>query len=253
MSGPDSPASCYLIQANGDDGRGGSRPWNVVVDLGSGSFGALLRYLDPSDIDAVVLSHLHADHVVDVTGLEVYRRFNPNGALGPVRLLGPQGTRQRIAELTMAGDAAELDASFTFDVIAAGHEVHVGPLRILPLEVWHPILSYGFRISGPSSIGDGTVTLAYTGDTDSCDNLHPLARDADLLLAEAAFQEGRDEVRGIHLTGRRAGALAHAAQVRRLVLTHLPPWNDPQVIRREAAAVYLGPIDLASPGDTWRL
>ena len=253
MSGPDSPASCYLIQADGDDGAGGTRQWSIVIDLGSGSFGALLRYIDPALVDAVVLSHLHADHVVDVTGLEVYRRFNPNGALGPMRLLGPQGTRERIAELTMAHDAAEVDESFAVEPFAADDTLTVGPLRLTPFEVWHPVLAYGFRIVGPSELAPGSATLAYTGDTDTCDNLLPLARGADLLLAEAAFQEGRDEVRGIHLTGKRAGELAHEASARRLVLTHLPPWTDPQVIRQEARGVYAGPIDMARPGHTWHL
>ncbi len=253
MSGPRSPASCYLVQAEGDDGAGSTRTWRVVLDLGSGAFGALLNHVAPADLDAVALSHLHADHVVDVTGLEVYRRFHPDGAMGPVRLLGPHGTRERVAQLTMADDPDELDESFTFETFTPPTPVAVGPLLIEPVEVNHPVLAYGLRITGPSSTGAGNVVLAYTGDTDTCDNLLHLGRDADLLLSEAAFQEGRDTIRGIHLTGRRAGQVAERARARRLVLTHLPPWNDSAAVRAEAAAVYSGPIDLAQPGATWQL
>lgn len=253
MSGPDSASSCYLVQADAPDGAGGTRTWSIVLDLGSGAFGALLRHLDPAHLDAVVLSHLHADHVVDVTGLEVYRRYHPGGALGPVRLLGPAGTRERVGALTMEEDLSALDASFTFGEHTPGRAVTVGPLRIESVPVEHPVTAFGVRVTGPAEGGQGEAVLAYSGDTDACDGLIEVARDADLLLCEAAFQEGRDSVRGIHLTGHRAGEAATRAAVRRLVLTHLPPWNDHGVVRAEAAAAYGGPIELATPDATWRL
>lgn len=247
MSGPRSPASSYLLQA--DDGE---REWNVLLDLGAGAFGALMRYLDPARLDAVVLSHLHADHVVDITGLEVFLRYHPGGALPPVRVIGPAATAQRVAGLTM-DSVDSLDHSFRFETLTDGSVHHVGPMRLDACEVAHPIEAYGVRVTGPSADGSGQVRLGYTGDSDSCDGLLEVARDADLLLSEAAFQEGRDTVRGIHLTGLRAGRLAQQAGARRLVLTHLPPWNDVETIRREASSAYRGPIDLASPGATWEL
>ncbi|WP_413450912.1 MBL fold metallo-hydrolase [Georgenia phoenicis] len=253
MSGPDSASSCYLVQAEGPDGEGGSRTWSIVLDLGSGAFGALLRHLDPARLDAVVLSHLHADHVVDMTGLEVYRRYHPAGALGPVRVLGPAGTPERIAALTMEEDLSALDASFTFEAHTPGQAVTVGPLRIESVAVEHPVPAFGLRVTGPSEDGEREVVLAYSGDSDACEGLVEAARDVDLFLCEAAFQEGRDEVRGIHLTGRRAGEAATRAAVRQLVLTHLPPWTDAEVVRAEAAEAYAGPIELASPGAVWKL
>src|SRR5690625_1626328 len=111
MSGPDSAASCYLVQADGPDGEGGTRTWSIVLDLGSGAFGALLRHLDPAHLDAVVLSHLHADHVVDMTGLEVYRRYHPAAALAPVQGHGPVGAVERDGELTEDDELAQVDAS----------------------------------------------------------------------------------------------------------------------------------------------
>jgi ribonuclease BN (tRNA processing enzyme) len=253
MSGPQSAASCYLVQAEGPDGEGASRTWSVVLDLGSGAFGALLRHLDPAELDAVVLSHLHADHVVDMSGLEVYRRYHPAGALGPVRVLGPAGTPERIGALTMEDDLSALDASFAFTEHEPGRVVEVGPLRLEVFPVNHPVPAFGVRVSGPAEDGARQVTLAYSGDTDSCDGLVAAARDVDLFLCEAAFQEGRDSVRDIHLTGRRAGEAATQAAARSLVLTHLPPWTDAEVVRAEAAEAYGGPTELAVPGATWTL
>jgi len=253
MSGPESASSCYLVQADGPDGEGGTRTWSIVLDLGSGAFGALLRHLDPAHLDAVVLSHLHADHVVDMTGLEVYRRYHPAGALGPVRVLGPRGTAERIGALTMEDDLSALDASFSFTEHVPGRTVEIGPLRVEPFVVDHPVPAYGVRVTGPSQDGARDVVLTYSGDTDACDGLVDAARDADLFLCEAAFQEDRDTVRGIHLTGRRAGEAATRAAARLLVLTHLPPWTDAEVVRAEAAEAYGGPIELATPAATWTL
>ncbi|MFC4556537.1 MBL fold metallo-hydrolase [Georgenia faecalis] len=252
MSGPSSPSSCYLVQAEGP-GESGPRTWNVLLDLGSGAFGALLGHLDPAELDMVVLSHLHADHIVDMTGLQVYRRYHPAGALRPVRVLGPDDTARRIRAVSGDEDDEDLSAEFAIETFAPGTVVEVGPLRIEPFEVEHPLPAYGVRVTGPREDGTGEGVLAYTGDTDLCEGLGPLARGADLLLAEAAFQEGRDAVRGVHLTGRRAGQVAAAGEVAGLVLTHQPPWNDPAVAAREAAEVFDGPIELAAPGAVWAI
>src|SRR5699024_6661341 len=166
-----------------------TRTWSIVLDLGAGGFGALLRHLDPAALDAVVLSHLHADHVVDMTGLEVYRRYNPAGPLGPVRVLGPAGTPERIGELAMEEDLSALDVSFTFEDHVPGRPVTVGPLRIESFPVEHPVPAFGVRVTGPAEEGERDVVLTYSGDTDSCDGLVEAAREADLFLCEAAFQE----------------------------------------------------------------
>ena len=80
--------------------------------------------------------------------------------------------------------------------------------------------------------------------------LNELAEGADVLLAEASFVEGDDNPTDLHLTGRQAGEVAAAAGVARLVLTHVPPWHDPEIARREAASVFTGQIDVATPGLT---
>ena len=92
-------------------------------------------------------------------------------------------------------------------------------------------------------------TLAYSGDTDSCDGLEEAARESDVFLCEAAFHEGRDDaIEGVHLTGKRAGAAASAASARRLLLTHLPVWNDANASVSEARETYAGDLAVAVAG-----
>ena len=89
---PDSPASCYLVEADDGDGR----TWRVVLDLGSGALGPLQRYTRLDALDAVVLSHLHPDHFVDVCGLYVARRYSPDGPVaGALPVYGPAATGAR--------------------------------------------------------------------------------------------------------------------------------------------------------------
>lgn len=248
--GPDSAASSYLVQA--DDVTG--RTWSLLLDLGSGALGPLQRFCDPAEIDAIGLSHLHPDHVADLSGLYVYLKYRPvlaaNGRRRPVPVHGPFGTASRIGDAYGLEPGESMGDHLAVHTWQPGRPVQVGPLTMTPVAVDHPVPAYGVRVQGPSEDDpDRVVTLAYTGDTDSCAGLEDLARGADLLLAEAAFVEGRDDaVRGIHLTGRRAGLAANDGAVGRLVLTHVPAWNDPEIALTEARAVFGGRIDLATTG-----
>lgn len=258
FAGPDSPASNYLVQVPAISSPDG-REWNVVLDLGSGSLGALQRACNPRQIDAVGISHLHPDHFVDLAGLYVYLRYHPDYLRyhpdGPrpdaIPVWGPAGIAERLAAVYGLAPGETLGAHLDMRELAARDPFQVGPLTIEPYRVRHPVEAYGFRVTGPSTLDPGRcAVLAYTGDTDACAAVTELGRDADLLLSEAAFHEGRDDHvdAGVHLTGLRAGVLATAAGARRLVLTHLPPWNDPDRARAEAARAYGGPLDVATAG-----
>jgi ribonuclease BN (tRNA processing enzyme) len=264
MSGPGAAASGYLLQADDADGR----TWNVVLDLGPGAFGQLMNYVDPRRLDALLISHLHPDHMADVTSAQVFLRYHPEGECPPLRTVGPASTATRIRDVCWIG-AEEVERQFAVEAYEDDGELSVGPLRIRALRMNHPVPAFGVRIEGPSA-GGGTARLAYTGDTDSCRAAIDLADGVDLLLCEASFQEGREDfVRGIHLTGLRAGRLAAGTgdddgaalppgesagrPVGRLVLTHLPPWTDPEVVLAEARSVYAGPVQVAAPGSSWEL
>lgn len=251
FAGPGSPASCYLLTVAAEVSPDG-REWNLVLDLGNGSLGALQGVCDPRRIDAVGISHLHPDHFVDLAGLYVFLRYHPTGRRdSPVPVYGPAGTAERLGAVYGLGAGETMAAHLDVRPWRLDEPVQVGPLVIEPRRVFHPVEAYGVRVTGPSSLRSGErAVLAYTGDTDACDAVVDLARDADLLLSEAAFEEGRDDgvEPGIHLTGLRAAQLATRAAARRLVLTHLPPWNDPARARAEAASAYAGPLDIATAG-----
>jgi ribonuclease BN (tRNA processing enzyme) len=239
--GPDSPASCYLVEADDADGR----TWRVLLDLGSGALGALQRYVDPLSIDAVLLSHLHADHCLDLSGFYVLRKYHPTGAQPRIPVWGPVGTADRMAR---AYDLP-LDPGMRheFDFREWDGRIEVGPISVEPIRVCHPVPAFGLRVSA-----DG-ATLAYTGDTGPCSALDQVAKDVDLLLAEASFRSVDDNPPGLHLTGTDGGEIASRAGAKRLVLTHVPPWFDPEAALAEAVAAYAGPVELARPGATYEL
>ena len=229
--GPDSPASCYLLEADG---------FRLVLDLGNGALGALQRHVDPLAIDAVLLSHLHTDHCVDMSSYHVFRKWHPAGQPPPLPVWGPEATAERLARAydlpTLPGQREE------FLVHEYDGPFDVGPFSVEPMPVDHPVPAFGLRIT----VGDRT--LAYTGDTGPTPVLLDLAADADLFLAEASFRATDDNPPGLHLSGRDAGEMAAKARARRLVLTHIPAWHDPQVMLAEATDVYDGPTELAQPG-----
>lgn len=239
--GPASPASCYLVEAEHE-----GRTWRVVLDLGSGALGALHRYIDPSTLDGVLLSHLHPDHYFDLSGLYVMWKYHPDGPRRRIPVWGPSGTARQVA--VAYGLAPDPGMSTEFDFHAYDDEPFVlGPFTVRPRRVVHPVTAYGLRVEA------GGRTLAYSGDTGPCPQLGELAKDADLMLAEAAFREGEPNPPDLHLTGADAGRAATEAGAARLVLTHVPPWHEPAAALAEARATYDGPLDLAACGATYDL
>ena len=247
--GPSSPASCYLVTAND-----GERDWRILLDLGSGALGVLQRYIHLSDIDGVLLSHLHPDHCIDLTGLHVAVHWDPHGwPSGRVPVWGPAATSKRIAIALDMEPPADLDEDFEFHSWTPGEKIEFGPFRFEAITVRHPIAeAYAIRVEATEPDGAGgerRSVLAYSGDTDSCPGLIEAARGADMFLCEAAYHEGRDDaIEGVHLTGLRAGQAAQDAGARRLLLTHLPVWNDANRSVEEAQRAYDGPIAVAVAG-----
>ena len=247
--GPMSPASCYLVTAND-----GVRDWRILLDLGNGSMGALQRYMDLRDIDAVLLTHLHPDHCMDLCGLHVAVHWDPYGwNRDRIQVWGPKDTADRMATAYGLHPEPGMHEDFDFRHWTSREPVTVGPFTITPYPVRHPAdEAYALRVQATETAADGSTvqhTLTYSGDTDSCPGLEEAARDSDVFLCEAAFHEGRDDaIDGVHLTGKRAGAAAAAANARRLLLTHLPVWNDANVSVAEARETYTGDLAVAVAG-----
>lgn len=246
MSGPASPASCYLVQCSGvDPATGEERLWSLALEMGPGSFGALWRHVDPRDLDAVVLSHTHADHMGDIISLQVHRRWGPGAGLPPLAIAGPVGTLERIRQIDGTRLPDEYEGEFDIRTVRAGHSYRVGPMTLTPFPGIHTVEAFGTRISGPAeSDPKRTVSMFFTGDTDEAPAILEGARDVDLLLSEVGFTRA-DAVSGIHMDGVRAGRLATRARVGRLVATHIQPWTDRAVVEAELREQYSGRLDFA--------
>jgi ribonuclease BN (tRNA processing enzyme) len=241
IAGPTSSASCYLLES-----EHGGRTWRVLLDLGSGALGALQRFIDPLTVDAVLVSHLHPDHYFDISGLYVLWKYHPEGARPPIPVWGPKGIAKQSARAYGLRKEPGMSAQFDFREYD-GRPIRLGPFTVRAERVVHPITAYGLRVESEGGV------LAYSGDTGPCRELVDLASGADLLLAESAFIETEDNPVGLHLTGKQAGAAAAAAGAGRLVLTHIPPWHDPETCLAEAREQYDGPVEAAATGSTYTI
>ncbi|WP_245858013.1 MBL fold metallo-hydrolase [Mumia flava] len=238
----DSAASCYLFEAPYEGGT-----YRLVVDLGNGALTPLQQLVDLRDVDAIVISHLHPDHYMDICGTYVYRKYHPEGPLARIPLWGPAGCADRFADAYDLPHDPGMHEEFAIHEWADHEIVTLGPFTILPRELVHPVEAYGLRIS------DGSGTVAYSGDTGPTQALVELAAGADLFLCEASFVDRPNNPPELHLTGSDAGEAAAAAEVGRLLLTHVPSWTDHDAVAAEAKATFDGPSELVEPGGVYVL
>lgn len=255
VAGPDAAASCYLLEAHVS-----GRVWRLVLDLGSGAIGPLQRYCDPARVDGVVVSHGHPDHCADLVALSVLRRYGPTRDEGLARtpLFGPRGLDRRILEV--AGDTGE-DATrgdlapFDFTSLAHGARIQLGPFDITAADAFHPVPALAYLIEGPAEQagpgqGDGRTSILFTGDTDRCAEVDALAARADLILGEAGWAHREENPPGIHMNGDQLGAMAASSRASRVVVTHVPPWVDPQPTLAQVQA-HVPHAVLAEPGQVY--
>jgi ribonuclease BN (tRNA processing enzyme) len=231
LPGPDSPASGYLVEAEG---------FQIVLDLGNGALGALQRHSSLADVDAIILSHLHADHCLDMTSYVVALRYGPARGGPRIPVFGPSGTRDRI-ETAYDPLARKLGLHELFD-FGAPRSGELGPFAVSFVAVNHPVPTYAVRLTA------GDRTLVYSGDTGESEALIGLADSADVLLCEATFGPDDDYVPNLHLTGAQAGEHAKRAGVDRLIITHVPPWGSRDTQAAEAATAFSGLVEAAQPG-----
>ena len=238
---PESPASGYLLRAEDT---------SIVLDLGNGAFGALQRYLDPFTLGGLVLSHLHPDHCADVSALTVYRRYHAHPLPHDVLpLYGPLDAAERLAA-AYAPNAEErkaTDLSDVYDFRCYCEATRIGPFELRAAPVEHLCETYALRVSHAGRV------LVFSGDTGPCRQLVELASGADVLLAESSWPDHPSNPPGVHLSGKDAGEAATAAGVSRLLITHVPPWTDPERVLAEAKAAFNGPTELVLPGSHYTI
>jgi ribonuclease BN (tRNA processing enzyme) len=233
MSGtwpPAGGATCgYLLSHDGT---------TIWLDAGTGTFSRLQQHIAVDELDAIVISHGHPDHFVDAIPCFYARHY---GKLGPPGLpfYSPPGFVDLISLLVSEGGRDVMGEAYAFRTVHGGDSFTVGSFTFDVREMTHVgVHAMGFRIEA------GGHVLAYTGDTGPCSAVDDLARGADLLLAEATYQED-SEILPFHLSAKQAGEHATSAGVGRLLLTHLTPGLDPEISRAEAAAAFDGTVEVA--------
>lgn len=224
------------------------RGTRVAVDLGFGTLGRLLDLLGSpvaKGLDAVVITHEHPDHMVDLHALLRARWFGARGA-APLPLHAPAGVLQRLREL--ADDPGAVDAVFTWSELPSCDSRALGALVLESRSLPHFVPNAGVRL-----VSDDLVVVV-TGDTGPDPAVVDLARGADLLVCDATDRHQRPGVPAagvgpaLDLTAREAGAIAREAGVRRLLLTHFWPGNDRARSAAEAAEEYDGEVVVAVEG-----
>ena len=212
---------------------------NLLVDAGNGSTANLQRLVALHDLDAIVVSHRHVDHCIDLIGAFYALRFDPQ-VERRIPLYAPPEVFETLTGL-MSGDSA-MEFAEVFDHHLVGHDdrITVGEVALTFARANHPPPSVSVRLEAAGR------TIVYSGDTGGSPELVDLARGADLLLCEATWAgEPADHLPDLHLTGREAGRIAQDAGVGMLVLTHLAGATDREQVLAEARETFGGPVELA--------
>ncbi len=230
----DSPCSSYLVRHEG---------YTLMIDAGNGSLGALQKVVDLLDVDAVVLSHLHADHCVDLAAYSYARRFHPSK---PDRLpvYGPKGTQDRLCQIFDTRPRDGLEEVYDFHTVTPGN-LELGPFTLDLAQTNHPIECNAIRVSA------GGRSLTYSADSAVSDDLVALAHGSDLFLCEATWLNGTPYPENVHMRASEAGEHATRADVGRLLLIHTISYQDDQQALDEAAQTFAGPLGLAVAGASY--
>jgi ribonuclease BN (tRNA processing enzyme) len=207
---PGSAGACYLLETDGGA---------LLLDLGHGAFAGLVRRIEPARLDAVLVSHLHPDHFVDLVPLRHYLRYERRPP-ERVRVIAPRALTQRLDGLH--GLTGFADAALDVEPLVPG-TLRAGPFTIEAARVTHDGDSYAFRVSAGSG-----AALVYSGDCGVAEDLDSLIRAGDTLLCEVSFGPGPVESGPAHLDGPAVGALAARSGAGRVLLTHLLMGYDPE-------------------------
>lgn len=227
--------SGYLLRSGGT---------TIAVDFGSGVFSRLRATFDPSKLDAVVISHMHADHFFDLVPLRYAMRYEIERA-APLPVYLPPGGLRAVREVAHPlKETAEFFAGvLDMREYEPQQPLHVGNCIVRFERTVHYIPAYAMRFEMPDGV------LAFSADTAPCAAAEAIARDADLFLCEASLgPSGREKGKRGHLNAGEAGAIAATAGVKHLVLTHYGASSRPEALHAAAARAFGGRITIADDG-----
>lgn len=227
------PASGYLVE------QGSTRVW---LDAGPGTFVNLP--VDSYMVDALVISHQHPDHCCDLLTAFHAWTYCPEPRR-EVPLFAPQPVWDRVSGFLDGGQESRLAETFAFQPVWTGDRVDIGDISVSFTEMDHSVPTVGTRWEADNR------TLFYTGDTGPQGEWPEAARDVDVMLSEAAYQERGENDYPYHLMASEAGRIAREVGAKRLILTHIPPYLDMSRSVEQAETSFDRPVSLAMPGVTF--
>src|SRR5690625_211160 len=223
-------SSAYILEKDG---------FMLVLDFGSGALSLFQKYRYVLNIDAIIVSHYHADHIADIGVLQhailVQSLLNETDKIIPI--YGHGENSSEFSKLTH--DYTEATEYRPEDVL------NIGPFFIRFLRTVHSVPCFGMRIT------DGKKTLVYTADSAYQDEWVPFCLDADVLVADCNFYAGQDAKKAGHMTSVEAATIAKKANIKQLVLSHLPHFGEHEQLMKEASEIYDRKITLAYEGLEW--
>lgn len=212
--------SSYLLESDG---------YHLLLDAGSYSLLTLEKHINPIDLDAVLLSHYHHDHIADLGVLQFTRLLKKD----------EQGNRPHTLPIYCHDDDTHHFEEMTLENASQGikynhsSSMDIGPFKITHMKTLHPVPCYAFRIEEKKT---GKI-LVYTADSGFLEKFISFSKEADVLLADSNFYKGMEN-HTVHMTAKECGMIAQKANVKKLVLTHLPQtgnWDQLVEQAQEAA------------------
>ncbi len=230
--------SGYLVTEDG---------FTLLLECGTGVFSELRTVCEPTAVDAVMITHMHADHFADLLPYGHALAYPYRGSGRRPRLLLPPGAHGTLAQVVaIFGMGYPLDEAFAIEEYDPREVSAVGPFTLRHTEVPHYVRTWACELGGAQG---GRFTFG--ADCAPNQQLVEFARDTDLLMLEATEEVvpevEPDDVRG-HMTAREAGEMARQAGADRLVVTHYSDLLDPQIVTREAQVGFGAPVELARRG-----
>lgn len=223
--------SGYLLEHEG---------FRLLVDCGSGVLAQLQAFVAVKDLDAVIVSHYHHDHVADIGPLQFAR-------------LVESYTYEMLPELPIYGHTLDPQGfsrlsheNFTKGyAYSVAEGLNIGPFSIAFMETKHPVPCFAMRLTA------GGHSIVYTADSSYLPEFVHFAQGADLLVSECNFYSDQDGAKAGHMNSHDAAKIAREAGVGELLLTHLPHFGDHQNLVKQAREVFSGKVNLARIGRTW--
>ncbi len=215
--------SGYLLECDG---------FKLLVDCGSSVLSQLQNYISPSELDAVIVSHYHHDHVADIGVLQYARMVG--GAKIPLPIYGHTFDQDGFSKLSYRNITTAIEYN-------PNEVITIGPFTISFMKTHHLVPCYAMRIEA------GNTTVVYTADSSYLPEFIPFSKDADLLICECNLYAGKELV-GVHMNSEDAGNIASQANVKKLLLTHLPNRGNVNDLVKEAGQIFQGSVELACSG-----